>query len=174
MSATGPVRASLPPTPSGWRQQTREFWRARAPRERLILGAALLAVGAAIVWFIAVQPALVTLREAPAQIDRLDAQLQQMQRLAAESKTLQNPAQISPQQAAAALKAATDQLGEAAQLSVVGDRATLTLKGVSGPALRGWLNEARSAAHARAVEAQLVRNPQGYAGSVVLTIGAGS
>ena len=55
-----------------------------------------------------------------------------------------------------------------------GDRATLTLTGVSGPALRAWLSEARSAAHARAIDVQLLRNAQGYAGSVVVTFGAGS
>jgi general secretion pathway protein M len=164
----------MPPQLAGLRNQAREFWRARAPRERLILGAAIFLVVFAVVWMLAVQPALRTLREAPLQLDRLDAQLQNMQRLAAESKTLRNPVQISPGQAVSALKAATERLGEGSQITIQGDRATLTLSGVSGPALRAWLSEARSAAHARAIDVQLLRNAQGYAGSVIVTFGAGS
>jgi len=165
---------AVPPQLASLRTQLRELWRSRAPRERLILGSLLILLAVAVVWLIAVQPALRTLREAPAQLDRLDAQLQQMQRMAAESKTLRNPIRISPGQAATSLKAATDRLGDGARITIQGDRATLVVTGVSGPALRAWLAEARTAAHARAVEVQLLRNPQGYAGSVIVTLGAGS
>ena len=165
---------ALPPQLAGLRGQAQAFWRSRAPRERLILGTAMLLIGVAIVWLIAVQPALRSVREAPAQLDQLDAQLHQMQRLALESKSLRDPVQISPGQAESALKAATERLGDAARLTVQGDRATLTVTGVSGTALRAWLGEARSAAHARTIDAQLLRNPQGYAGSVIVTFGAGS
>jgi general secretion pathway protein M len=165
---------ALPPQLAGLRAQAQTFWRARAPRERLILGTAMLVIGVAIVWLIAVQPALRSVREAPAQLDQLDMQLQQMQRLALESKTLRDPVQIPPGQAASALKAATERLGDAARLAIQGDRATLTVTGVPGTALRAWLGEARSAAHARAIDVQLLRNPQGYAGSVIVSFGAGS
>ncbi|HJW12347.1 MAG TPA: type II secretion system protein GspM, partial [Albitalea sp.] len=103
--------------------QALERWRAFAPRERLALGAALILIGVFIVWSIAVQPALRTLREAPVQIDRLDIQLQQMQRLAAESKTLRGAAPVSPGQAAVALKSATERLGDKGRLLMQGDRA---------------------------------------------------
>lgn len=63
-------------------------WQALAPRERLgaTLGLGLLLVF--LVWSLAVQPALKTLRTAPAQQATLDAQLAQMQRLAAEASEL--------------------------------------------------------------------------------------
>ena len=80
---------------------------------------------------------------------------------------------MSPAQAAAALKSATDRLGDKARLSLQGDRASLTLNGVSPEALRGWLLEARSAARARPVEAQLTRGPQGYSGTLVVSLGSG-
>ena len=165
---------ALPQQLAGLRAQARAFWRARAPRERLVLGSAMLAIGTAIVWLIAVQPALRSVREAPLQLDQLDAQLHQMQRLALESKSLRDPVQIPPGQAETALRAATERLGDAARLTVQGDRATLTMTGVQGSALRAWLGEARSAAHARAIDVQLLRNPQGYAGSVIVSFGAGS
>ena len=171
MNTTG---FTLPPALASLRAQAAERWHAFAPRERLVIGAALALIGVYLVWAIAVQPAWRTLRDAPAQLDRLDAQLQQMQRLAAESKTLRGTAPVSPGQAAVALKSATERLGEQGRIVMQGDRATLTLTGVQGEALRAWLSEARSAAHARALDVQLTRSAQGYAGSVVVSLGGGS
>ena len=47
-----------------------------------------------LVWLIAVQPALRTLRETPAELDRLDSQLQQMQLAALESETLRGASPV--------------------------------------------------------------------------------
>ena len=124
-----------------------------------------------LVWIVAVQPALRTAREAPTQLDRLDAQYQQMQRVAAESGALRSAPRVSPAQAALALKAATERLGDRAKLTLQGERATVTLTGVSAEALRAWLGEARSGARARPVEAQLQRGAQGYSGTLGLTLG---
>lgn len=144
------------------------------PRERMGLTLAVIVVVIALVWMVAIAPALRTLREAPAQIDALDAQLQSMQRMASEARDLRAAAPVSSVQAAQALKSATDRLGEKARLNVQGDRATLTLNGVTGDVLRAWLTEARSGARARPVEAQLTRGPSGYAGTVIVTIAGGS
>jgi general secretion pathway protein M len=113
-------------------------------------------------------------REAPAELDRLEAQFQQMQRVAAESTALRGAPRVSPAQAALALRAATDRLGEHGRLALQGDRATLTLTDVSPDALRAWLVEARSGARAQPVEAQLQRGPQGYSGTLGVTLGGGS
>lgn len=164
---------ALPPALVQSREQLRGWWRTRAPRERLALGAAVAVLGLFLAWLVLVQPALRTLREAPARIDALDAELQQMQRLAAESQGLRGVAAVPQAQAAAALKAATDRLGDRARLSLQGERASLTLNGVSPEALRGWLLEARSAARVRPGEAQLTRGPQGYTGTVVVTLAGG-
>lgn len=164
---------TLPPAVAQWRDRARAYWRSRAPRERLALGAAGTVLGAFLVWLIFIQPAWRSLRETPAQLDALDAQLQQMQRLAAESQSLRGVAAVTQVQAAAALKSATDRLADRGRLSLQGDRASLTLNGVSPEALRGWLLEARSAARVRPVEAQLTRGPQGYSGTVVVTLGSG-
>ena len=59
-----------------------------APRERRMVGIGLGLLAFAFVWWVAVQPSFGVLRSTPTQIDKLDAQLQQMQRLAAESKEL--------------------------------------------------------------------------------------
>ncbi|MBC7717600.1 MAG: type II secretion system protein M, partial [Pseudorhodobacter sp.] len=70
-----------------------------------------------------------------------------------------------------ALKTASERLGDSAKLVMQGDRATLTLTGVNADALRAWLQEARSTARARPVEMQLVRNPRGFSGTLVVTLG---
>jgi general secretion pathway protein M len=166
-----PPAAGAAPGVNGLRQQARAYWLGRAPRERLGLGAGMVAVAVLLVWTVLVQPAWRTVTEAPAQLDQLDRQLQQINATAGEVRSLRAVAPVSPTQASAALKAATDRLGERGRLSLQGDRASLTLTNVSADAFRSWLNEARSAARARPVEASLSRTPQGYSGTLVLTIG---
>jgi general secretion pathway protein M len=158
-----------------WTAPWRARWRALAPRERRGLGMVAWVVGLFLLWALAIAPAWRTVRAAPAQLDQLDAQLQGMQRQANEARELRAVAPLSGSQAAAALRTASEALGTAGRLQLVGDRATLTLTGVNGTQLRDWLAEARSAARARPTEANLTRGPQGYSGSIVVLLpGAGS
>lgn len=163
------------PALASLRQQAGTWWRARTPRERQAVALVGLILAVFVVWSLLVQPALTTARTAPAQLDQLDAQHQQMQRIATESTALRAAPRVAPGQAQLALKAATDRLGERGRLVMQGDRATLTLStGVSPEALRGWLAEARSGARARPVEAQLQRGALGYTGTIGVTLGTGS
>jgi len=164
MTAASPALASL-------RQQAGTWWRARTASERRAVSIAAVVLGGFAVWSLAVQPALLTVRQAPVQLDRLDAQYQQMQRIAAETGGLRSATRVSQSQAGLALKAATDRLGDRGKLNLQGDRATLTLAGVNPEALRAWLTEARSGARARPIEAQWTRGPQGYSGTLVVTFG---
>ncbi len=152
------------------RQQLARRWAGFAPRERYALGAALALIGGYLVWSLLIQPAWRTVREAPATLDRLDAQLQELQSLATEVRELRAAAPVSAAQSAEALTAATTRLGEAGKIAVRGERAVLSLTNASSEALRGWLVEARSAARARPLELQLQRSPQGYSGSVTVSL----
>lgn len=147
------------------------WWRGRVRRERLALTLLAAVLGVFFVWSLLVQPAWRITREAPVELDRLDAEWQQMQHTAAESETLRATVPVPAAQAALAMKSATDRLGSRARLTVRGDRATLVLTGVSPDALRAWLTEARSGARARPVEAQLQRAPEGYSGSLTVALG---
>lgn len=169
MNAEAPA---LEPSVATLRARASSWWRALAPRERsaALLAAAFVAVAA--VWFVAVQPALRTLASAPKTIDQLDAELQQMQLLATESGALRAAPPVAPAQAASALQAAVARLGAKARLVQQGERATLTLTGIDGTALRGLLAEVRSTARARPIEAQLVRSKAGYDGTLVLVLGS--
>lgn len=147
-------------------------WAGLQPRERLLLAAAVSVVLAALVWVALVAPALRVAREAPLQIDKLDAELQRMQRLAGEIPQLRSATPVSQAQAGAALKAATDRLGDKGKLMLLGDRATLTLSGASPAAFQAWLTEARSGARARPLEVQLNRGTVGLSGTVTVGLPA--
>jgi general secretion pathway protein M len=152
----------------------RQWWQGLARRERRLIATAAVLVSLALLWWVALAPALGTLRRAPAQIDAAEAQLQQMQRLATEARDLRAVTPVPADQAANVLKAATARLGDKGRLSLQGDRAVLTVAGVSSMALRDWLAEARSGARARTIEANLSRGTTGLTGTVVVGMGAGS
>jgi general secretion pathway protein M len=168
------ARPAALPALAALRTQARARWRSFAPRERLALAIGGVLLALFIAWSLLVAPAWRVSREAPVELDRLETQLQQMQRLAADARTLKGTPAVTAAQAVEPLKAATARLGNKASLVFQGDRATLTLTGVSGEALRDWLGEARSAAHARPIDVQLTRSGDGYAGLVVVSLGAGT
>jgi len=151
----------------------RARWAALPPREQRLVLFAGLALALFFTWLVAVQPALRTLATAPAQRDALEVQWQAMSKRAAEVAELRGATPMSPEQSLAALKAATERLGEKARMSVQGERVVLTLTDVGTAELRDWLAEARSAARARPVEATLSRAAQGYSGTLVVAVGGG-
>ena len=156
------------------REQAKAWWRARSKRERQAVALVVAIIVLFIVWTVLVQPAWRIARSAPAELDALDAQLQQMQRIANESRGLRGTAPVGAAQAGIALKAASDRLGDKARLNLQGDRAILTLTGVTPEALRAWLTEARAGARARPIEAQLQRGPSGYTGTLTVSFGGNS
>lgn len=149
----------------------RTLWAGLAVREKRLVTAAAAVLVIFLLWTIALSPALRTLREAPRRIDTYDAQLQAMQRLAAEARELRSAVPLAPGQAGSALKLASERLGDKARLVQQGDRATLTVTGVSGEQISAWVAEARSGARARPVEATLTRGEQGYSGTLVVVTG---
>lgn len=156
---------------SGLREEFSKRWAALAERERRLVAVAAVVVGVALLWSVALGPAIRTLREAPAQRQALQTQLLQMQKLAAESKELRGLPAIAPSQATQALQAATTRLGDKAKLTPQGERSVLTLNGVPSDALRAWLAEARSGARARPVDAQLSRGAEGLSGTITVAVG---
>lgn len=149
----------------------RQWWAVLSARDRRLVALAGAVLGLFLTWTVAVQPAWRTLQVAPAQREALDAQWQVMQRLAADAKALRAASPVSAEQSAAALKAATERLGDNGRLALQGERAVLTVQGASTSQIRDWLAEARSGARARPVEARLAQTAQGYSGTVVVALG---
>lgn len=154
------------------RAQFSQQWDALPLRQRMLASTAAGVIGLAVLWSLAVQPALTTLKTAPREIAQVDADLQQMQRFAAEARELRAAPPLSGAQSVAALRAATERLGNTAKLTLVGDRATVTLTGADAATVTSWLSEVRAGARARVIEAQLSRSGTGYTGSIVLAVRA--
>lgn len=156
------------------RAQALTQWQALGERERLALLVAGVLLGLLVAWSLLLAPALRTLKTAPAELETLELQLQQMQAQAQEARQLRDMPPVPPAQAEAALKASVEHLGTAARLNITGDRAVVTLNGVTPPTLQAWLAEVRAAARARPVEATLSRGPNGFTGNIVLGLGGGA
>ena len=146
--------------------QLQARWDALAGRERVFLLLAATVVAAAALWWLALAPALATLRAADAQHRVLDAQLQQMRSLQAQATALQSQPKLGGDDAQRTLDALLKQkLGASAQMSVAGDRASITLKGANADALAQWLTQARINARAVPSEVRLVRSAMSGSGS---------
>jgi general secretion pathway protein M len=148
-------------------------WRSVSPREQRLLLLALGVVGLALLWWVAVAPALKVLKTAPQQHAVLDAQLQQMQRLQTQATSLRAQPVMSADNARLALEASLKPLGASAQMVVQVERVTVTFKAAAPDALAQWLATARQNARTLPTEARLVRNAEGnWDGVVVLQLPA--
>ncbi|MDD2881189.1 MAG: type II secretion system protein GspM [Rhodoferax sp.] len=148
-------------------------WREVSPREQRLLLLALGVVVLALLWWVAVAPALKVLKTAPQQHLALDAQNQQMLRLQAQALALRAQPVMRADDARRALEASLKPLGTSAQMVVQVERVTVTLKGVAPDALAQWLAAARQNAHSVPSEAHLTRNAAGtWDGTLVLYLPA--
>jgi general secretion pathway protein M len=152
----------------------RARWTGLAPRERALVGGAGALVAIALLWWLALAPALGTLRSAEAQHRTLDNQLQHMRRLQAQAKAMQAQPRQNQDEAMRQLEAAIrQQLGVSARYSIAGERVTITLANTPAPALAQWLTQVRTNARAIPGEARLTRNAAGgWDGTLVLTLPA--
>ena len=133
-------------------------WTQLAARERTLLALAATVVLGAALWLLVLAPMVSTLRTADTRARALDAQLQQMLGLQAQVQNLQTQPPLRYDEALKALNLATEQtLGKAAQVSVTGDRASVTLQGAPADAVARWLAQARLNARSVPVEARLAR-----------------
>lgn len=168
--STARTPAAQPGAPSAWAQR----WHTLAPRERAGVLLATVSVCATLLWWGLLQPALSTLRQAPAQHAALDAQLQTMQALAERANALKAQPTLSRDDSLRALEQATTRhLGTAGTLKFAGDQATVTLAATQATALAAWLAEVRSNARLTPIEAKLTQVNAGQAtwqGSAVFAL----
>jgi general secretion pathway protein M len=154
------VRAAIAPVQTRWAQLSQ--------REQSMVRGALLILALALVWFVALRPAIATLRNAKSQGPQLRAQLQDMLQLQAQAQVLQAVPAAQTQDSKNLLEAALPTLGATAQMSLTGDRATITLEGSSADALAQWLTQARLNARARPLELHLTQSQGLWKGRIVL------
>jgi len=146
-------------------------WQAFTLREQRWLLTACGLVSLALVWWVAMAPALAVLKTADAKHRALGSELQQMQRLQAQAQALQALPSLDGQETRRALEASLKSLGTGAQLAQQMDRVTVTLKGANAQALAQWLSATRQNAHVVPTEARLKRTSAGgWDGTVVFTL----
>jgi len=155
---------------AGWRK----LWSRMSPREQAGVLLAAIALGGALLWWGWVAPARQTLAQAPTQHARLDAQLQAMQALATQARSLQSLPATSRDDNLRALEQATQRhLGNSSSLKATGDQATITLPATPATALANWLADVRSNARLTPAEARVTQSnaaPATWQGSVVFTL----
>jgi general secretion pathway protein M len=146
-------------------------WRQLKMSEKRLILIAFWLIVAALLWWLAIAPALKTIKEAPSQLSALDAQLLNMRSLSAEAKSLQSQPKLGLDESQKALQSAvTQRFGSTAQLNLAGERATLTLKSANPQELALWLSQARVNARALPSEAKLTRNGDHWDGTLVLNL----
>ena len=131
-------------------------WQALNPREQrwvIALGALLLAV---LFWWIAIAPALNTLRDSDLRRAGIGQQQAHMLALQQQAQALQTRTPLSRDEALRQLQSLTPSTH--IQLNAQGERVTVLLKAVPATTLADWLSQARTQAQALPVEAHLTRN----------------
>ena len=156
-----------------WLAPLRARWQQTSRREQLALLFAATLLLLAMLWLVAIAPALAVLRGAEPQRRAVEVQLQQMQSLQAQAKALQAQPRLATDEARRLLEASVKPLAPSLQLALVGDRATVTLKGVTADALTQWLAQVRLNVRVLPAEARLRRSAAGtWDGTLVLNLGA--
>ncbi|HYD76811.1 type II secretion system protein GspM [Ramlibacter sp.] len=152
--------------------QWRAVWEPLAPREKLLIAGAATLLVLALVWGLAVAPALSVARSSAAQHREVDAQLAHMRTLQQQAQALKaQPKQGYDESLRLLESSVRERLGTTARMVVAGDRVTLTLTGTPADALAAWLSQARVNARAIPNEARLTRTAAGgWDGTLVLAL----
>lgn len=135
------------------------YWQRFTPRDRTLILAASLLIGIAFCWWVLLSPAIKTIRTAPELHKNLDAQIQTIQGLSHEAKSLQGQAKLGADDVRQALQATVMQrFGSAAQLNVSGNRATLILKNATPQSVTEFLSQARINARTLPSDVKITRS----------------
>ena len=137
----------------------RARWEQLSARERRWLQVAAAVLCLALLWQVALSPALTVWRESPSRRAQLDRQHTELLALQAQARTLQAQPALSRQEAQQSLTQITRDLLPGAQLSALADQQRVVLKGVSSTDLAQWLSAVRQSAQANVTDLRLQRSP---------------
>ena len=156
-----------------WRVALKSHWQASSRREQRLVLTAIAVVGVALLWWVALAPALAVLKTADALRQSQDVELQHMHRLQQQARTLMALPTLNEIEARRALEGSLKILGESAGIGTQMDRLVITLKGAQAQPLVQWLANVRQNVQLVPQEARLKRNPTGsWDGTVVFVIPA--
>ena len=178
MSTT--MRRNASPTSSRrLRARWDAWWKELGARERRLVVVAGALVALALLWWVALAPALRTIANAPAMHAQLDGELQRMVTLQSQARALQAQPRVNREDALRALEDTVKQsLGPGAQIRTTGndagDGVRVTLAGTPPDGLAQWLAQARGNARAVPREVHLTRSQASVARPIAFTSPAGS
>lgn len=147
-------------------------WWQSIPGETRAVGV-LLSAALAVVLLSAltILPSLKVLRQAPADHQQLDQQLDLVRNLATQAQGAKNQPRPGADDALKFLDASVKQsLAATAQMSVSGDRATVTLRNATPESVTAWLMALRTTGRLLPAEAKLSRADAGWSGQVVVNL----
>ncbi|KGH14522.1 type II secretion system protein GspM [Comamonas thiooxydans] len=137
----------------------RQRWSVLAQREQNLLLIAASVMLLALLWWVALAPALHSLRTAPARHAAAERELQNMLQMQAQAELLRQQPQGNSADARTQLEQSLKtELGSSAQLQWLGNRAQVSLSNAAAPALARWLAQVRDNSHASVAEMKLNRN----------------
>jgi general secretion pathway protein M len=139
-------------------------WQALSTREQRGLTWLGLLLAVALIWSLAIAPALQTLRDSHIRRAHISVQQAHMLALQAQAKALQQRAPLSRDEALRTLQSLS--ANSSFQLTVQGERVSVQLKAVSAQTLATWLAQVRSQAQTLPIEAHLTRSNGGGSGNV--------
>ena len=138
----------------------RQRWASLAQREQNLVLMAGSIVLLALVWWIALAPALHSLRTAPARHAAADRELQTMLQMQAQAELLRQQPQTNNAEADVRTQleqSIKTELAATAQMQWLGNRVQVTLTNAPAPALTRWLSQVRDNSHAAVAEMKINR-----------------
>lgn len=135
-----------------------------SPREQTGIRWALVVLGSAVLWFVAIAPALQVWQKSQSQLSVLAQQHADMLALQVQAKQWQSRKALSTEASAQMLQSLCANLGEKVKCSRQALRMTVDVKGVSPQALAQAWAQARSQAQAVLLETHLQRQGDAWDG----------
>lgn len=140
-------------------------------RERLMVLIAFYLVLGAFIWWVLLSPALNTLKNAPSQQLLLDQEIQAMQKMALEAKTIRAESKDLPRNFEQSLRLLSENsLPGQTNITSAAGKLTVTLDPVSGQKLLQWLEAIRTELHSKPQELQIKASETQWQGTVVFLI----
>jgi general secretion pathway protein M len=141
-----------------------------SPREQTGIRWALVVLGSAVLWFVAIAPALQVWQKSQSQLSVLAQQHADMLALQAQAKQWQSRSALSTEASVQMLQSLCANLGEKVKCSRQALRMTVDVKGVSPQALAQAWAQARSQAQAVLLETHLQRQGDAWNGQWIWTL----
>jgi general secretion pathway protein M len=155
-------------------QTLHQYWLRASAREQVALRIAATMLVLALVWWVGLQPALKTLKNARTQAPVVRAQYEQMLQLQAQAAAMRAQVQQPVSDPKAVLQDSISTLEKNARVALAGERATVSFKQARPADLAFWLEQVRLKAHSNVLEMHMTQAAGLWSGSVLVQLPAGA